>query len=699
MRHSRTRRRALALVLVFLSPLVQSSLEQLATGAQLYAKHCASCHGANLNGSAHGTELTGKTFLSKWGEKGTLDLLRYNVENMPPGRRSALGEADHLALVALILDHNAVKKPVNAVTTATNVKIASGEVVQGDGEALDSWSDAGTISDIAKSRSGFQNREVHNFRAVTQQELNQPADSDWLSWRRTADGSGFSPLKQVNTQNVGKLTLAWVIAMEDGSNQGTPLVRDGILFLTHPGNVVQALDAADGEVIWEYRYDYPPEAKTLGGPTKNIAIFGDKLFLATYDAALVAIDARTGRELWRTVKADYKQGYTHTAGPIIGDGVVISGINGCERYKRDGCFLTGHDADTGRELWRTSTIALPGDPGDSTWGGQPPEFRAGGDMWIAGSYDPQLNLFYIGTSQAKPWVAASRGMRPTDAALYTNSTLAIEPKTGRIVWHFQHTPGETIDMETGFERVLVDGDGQSWLFTVGKDGILWRLDRRDGRYRGHAETMPQNLYSRIDTKNGRVSYRQDIIDAKIGDPIKTCPGIYGGHNWQAMAFSPDDRSLIIPLHQLCSDLVGREVERTVGAGGYGGDSRVYEMPQAQGQLGKLVAWDVDTLKVRWTHTQRALFLTGALTTAGGLTFIGDLDRYIKALDSATGKVLWQMKLGAPPHGFPVSYATKGEQYIAIPTGMGVFRAMTSVMSPDIHQPANGQALYVFKLQP
>lgn len=320
-------------------------------------------------------------------------------------------------------------------------------------------------------------------------------------------------------------------------------------------------------------------------------------------------------------------------------------------------------------------------------------------MWIAGSYDPKLNLFYIGTSQAKPWVAASRGMRPTDAALYTNSTLAIEPKTGRIVWHFQHTPGETIDMETGFERVLVDGDGQSWLFTVGKDGILWRLDRRDGRYRGHAETMPQNLYSRIDTKNGRVSYRQDIIDAKIGDPIKTCPGIYGGHNWQAMAFSPDDRSLIIPLHQLCSDLVGREVERTVGAGGYGGDSRVYEMPQAQGQLGKLVAWDVDTLKVRWTHTQRALFLTGALTTAGGLTFIGDLDRYIKALDSATGKVLWQMKLGAPAHGFPVSYAAKGEQYIAIPTGMGVFRAMTSVMSPDIHQPANGQALYVFKLQP
>ncbi len=685
------------IALVFSSPLIAlASQGQLGEGEAIYATHCASCHGANLNGSAHGSALKGKAFLDKWANKGTLELLRYNMGNMPPGGNPALGEAQHLALVALIRKHTASNKPDAPITTATNLAIGSGEAIQGDGEALDTWADASTINAIAKSRSAFENRTVKNFQSVTQTELNQPADGDWLSWRRTLDGSGFSPLKQVNTRNVGELTLAWVIAMKDGSNQGTPLVRDGTMFLTHPGNIIQALNARTGDLIWEYAYDYPPASQTLGGPTKNIALYGDKLFLATYDAAIVAIDARTGQQLWRAQKEDYKKGYTHTAGPIVGDGVVISGINGCERYKEDGCFLTGHDADTGKELWRTSTIALPGDPGDASWGEQSPAFRAGGDLWIAGSYDAGLNLFFIGTSQAKPWVAASRGMSTDDAALYTNSTLAIEPRTGRIRWHFQHVPGETLDMESGFERVLVDNQGERWVFTVGKDGILWKLDRTNGKYIGHVETLPQNLYSKIDAITGKVTYRQDIIDAKIGDPVKACPGIYGGHNWQAMAFSPPSRSMIIPLHQLCSDLVGRAVERAVGAGGYGGDSRVYEMPDAKGMLGKLVSIDVETLKNKWTHEQRAMFMTGTLTTAGGLAFIGDLDRYIKAFDVSNGKVLWQARLGAPTHGFPVSYAVDGEQYIAIPTGMGVFRAMTAVMSPDIHQPANGQALYVFK---
>jgi alcohol dehydrogenase (cytochrome c) len=538
---------------------------------------------------------------------------------------------------------------------------------------------------------------VQNYRPVTRQMLEDPPAGDWLSWRRTLDGTGFSPLKQIDTTNVDDLQLAWVLSMRDGSNQGTPLVHDGIMYLAHPGNLIQAVDASTGDVIWEYAYVYPADAQTLGGPTKNIAIYGDMLYLATYDAAIVAIDAGTGEQRWKTVKADYRLGYTHTAGPIIADGVVISGINGCERYKETGCFITGHDALTGKELWRTSTIAMPGEKGGDTWAGLAPEFRAGSDMWIAGSYDPELKLFYIGTSQAKPWVAASRGMSARDAALYTNSTLAIEPKTGRIRWHFQHVPGETIDMEVGFERVLVDSRGDRWVFTIGKDGVLWKLDRQSGRYIGHAETLPQNLFSAIDARTGRITYRQDIIDAGIGDPIHVCPGIYGGHNWQAMAFSPPARSLVIPLHQLCADLTGRTVDREVGAGGYGGDSRSYEMPGTNGQLGKLVAYDVDTLQPRWTHEQRAMFMTGVLTTAGGLAFVADLDRYFKAFDVNTGAVLWQTRLGAPGHGFPVTYTVGEDQYVAVPTGMGVFRAMTAVISPDIYQPANGQALYVFKL--
>jgi len=635
--------------------------------------------------------------MDKWARKSSRELLQYNRANMPPGGGTGLRDDEHLALIALILDSNSVPLPEAPLDITYQVSIATGVPIKAEGEALDSWSDASTINDIAKSRSAFVNRRITDFRRVTQQMLNDPPAADWLSWRRTLDGSGYSPLQQVNTDNVNDLQLAWVIAMRDGSNQGTPLVHDGIMYLTHPGNLIQALDAATGDLIWEYAYRYPPESQTLGGPTKNIAIYGDKLFLATYDAAIVAIDARSGEQRWRTVKADYKLGYTHTAGPIVGDGVVISGINGCERYKQTGCFITGHDADTGKELWRTSTIALPGDAGDHTWADLAPEFRAGGDMWIAGSYDPHLNLFYIGTAQAKPWVATSRGMSTKDAALYTNSTLAIEPKTGRIRWHFQHVPGETIDMEVGFERVLVDGQGERWVLTIGKDGVLWKLDRTSGDYVDHAETLPQNLFASIDGKTGLVTYRQDIIDARIGDPIKTCPGIYGGHNWQSMAFSPQTRGLIIPLHQLCSDLVGRPVDRSVGAGGYGGDSRSYEMPSAHGRLGKLVAYDVDSMTEQWTHEQRAMFMTGVLTTAGGLAFVADLDRYFSAFDARTGKVLWQTRLGAPGHGYPISYGVKDEQYIAVPTGMGVFRAMTAVISPDIHQPANGQALYVFRL--
>jgi alcohol dehydrogenase (cytochrome c) len=377
--------------------------------------------------------------------------------------------------------------------------------------------------------------------------------------------------------------------------------------------------------------------------------------------------------------------------------VVLSGINGCELYTRDGCFITGHDPDTGEELWRTSTIALPGTPENETWAGLPPALRAGADTWIAGSYDAGLDLFFIGTSQAKPWVAASRGMTTGDAALYTNSTLAIRPRSGEIAWYFQHIPGETIDMEVGFERVLIDVDGERRLFTIGKDGILWKLDPATGEFLGLAETQAQTIYASVDKATGRVRYREDIAGAGIGDPIRACPGIYGGHNWQATAYSPETRSLVIPLHQLCSELVGRRVEMTEGGGGYGGDSRTFEMPGVQGMLGRLAAWDVKTLEEKWSVEQRALFLTGALTTGGGLVFIGDVARYFSAFDVGSGKRLWQTRLAAPLHGYPISYSVDGRQYIAVPAGIGVFRALTATVNPEIYQPTNGQAIYVFAL--
>jgi len=296
--------------------------------------------------------------------------------------------------------------------------------------------------------------KVKNFRPVREARLRNRAPGDWLNWRRTDNAGGFSPLNQINRQNVHQLQLTWAWAMDDTGAQGaTPLVYDGIMYLPNPRGVIQALDAATGDLIWEYRPAAParepaPRAAGAGeqsviprlsqapaagagdgrGIQKNIAIYDDKIFATTNEAHIVAVDAKTGKLVWDTAVADPKLGYEYTAGPIVVRGKVIAGISGCSRYKEDVCFITGHDAATGKELWRTSTIARPGEPGGDTWGDLPLAFRAGSDAWISGSYDPETNLVYWGTAEAKPWARVARGS--DGDALFTNSTLALDLDTG-----------------------------------------------------------------------------------------------------------------------------------------------------------------------------------------------------------------------------------------------------------------------------
>ena len=645
-------------------------------GESLYDNHCSDCHSLNLRGSAHGSSLKGKEFIAKWEKDGLNSLFEYTKENMPPGKVGSLDNTDLLEI------HNYI--------------LASNQIPANDGFV--SFSDPSTIDQPEDRVSNFKNKRLNNFKNISLQDVNYPPDSDWLSWRRTTDGKGYSPLKIINTKNIKNIKLSWSLTMNEGSNQITPIVSQGIMFLTNPGNIIQALDAKNGELIWEYKYSFPKASKTLGGPTRNIAVYQDKIFLATYDAHLIALDIRTGKLIWKTKKAKYEDGYTHTSGPIIANGIVVSGINGCERYIKEGCFVTGHDPDTGKEIWRTSTVAQSEDKYGYTWGETPSVFRAGGDTWIPGSYDPKLNLFFIGTSQAKPWVAASRGMTPKNSALYTNSTLALNPNNGDLEWFYQHIPGETIDMEVGFERVLIDRKNKKYLFTVGKDGILWKIDRKNGDFINLLETVNQNIYENIDYKTGELSYREDILNSKIDKAFSVCPGIYGGHNWQAISYDEITSSLIIPLHQLCADMIGRKVERIEGSGGFGADSKSYPLPDANGKIGKLISVNIDKMKINWTHEQEAMFLTSSLSTAGGLTFIGDLDRYFKAFNSKTGEVLWKTRLGSALHGFPITYSVGKKQYVAITSGMGVFRALTATISPDIYQPENGNAIYVFELE-
>ena len=688
---------------------------QAALGRSVYAGACAECHGVALEGGSHGPALTGVGFTSRWGERTAAELFDYVREEMPPGLGGTLSEEAYLGLAALVLRSNGHAAGGVPLTADAAVVIGAGRIAAAAPEPRAARAEVEPIAGAAAARAGVEpasGAEAEDAAArttrygppralgltpVTDALLQRPPPGDWPSWRRTLDNHGFSPLDQIDRETVGDLRLAWAVTIQDGNNQTTPLVHDGVMFLAHPGNVVQALDASNGDVLWEYRQPLPEDAARFGA-TRTLALYRDKVFLATYDARLVALDARTGDRVWETVKADYTQGFMQFGGPIVANGVVVSGINGCQRYKDETCFITGHDPDTGDELWRTSTIALPGDPNDGSWGDVAPYLRAGGDAWIPGSYDPGLDLFYIGTAQAKPWVAASRGMSTRQDALYTNSTLALNPGTGRVEWYFQHVPGETLDLDTVYERVLIDAGPERWLFTIGKDGILWKLDRRTGRFLDLRETLFQNVFESIDRETGRVAYRQDIRDAGIGDVVAACPGLYGGHNWQATAYHAETGALIIPLHQMCMTMSGRQVEFVDGGGGEAAESvEILEMPGTGGRIGRLAAYDVRTMEELWSREQRAVFLTAALATAGGLVFAGDADRYVRAFDVRNGDVLWETRLGHAVHGYPITYAAGGRQFLAVPTGLGIFRGLTATLNPEIHQAAAGNALYVFAL--
>ena len=677
-------------------PAATYTAGQAAAGKTDYAQKCGSCHGRNLSGSEFATPLNGNAFSLNWGGKSAGALFTFIKTRMPPTAAGSLSPESTAGLVAYLLQVNGTKAGDAPLTTDAAV-LASLRIARNPVSPAPPMMPLSPLSPPVPKV--FMPNPLDEITTVTDAMLRKPAAGDWLLWRRTYDDQGFSPLTQITRQNVGELRVSWAWTLPTGRNETTPLVHDGVLFVASWGDNIQALNAASGELLWQYSRSMPAEARL--SVRRNFAIFGDRLYVPTSDDHVVALDVKTGSVVWDMPVANYKEGWQTTGGPLVAKGKILQGVVG---QSPGGGAVVALDAETGKEAWRFHTIARPGEDGGESWNGLPLEKRNGASVWTAGSYDPQLNLAFFGVGQTYdtgPLLHSVNRPGITNDSLYTDSTLALDPDTGKLAWYFQHVRNDQWDLDWAFEQQVlqlpVNGVPRKLVVTSGKMGIIEAMDAATGKYQFSKDLGLQNVISHIDPATGDKSINPEVV---VGDgkPHTICPHPGGGREWIATSYNPTTKVLYVPMVESCMDLIpAGPGERGNLSSGYNWTIR--PRPDTDGKYGRTEAINLETRAVLWTDRQRAPGTTCLLATAGGVVFSGSLDRYLRAYDDTSGKLLWEVRMNDVPSSCPISYSVKGRQYVAMVVGNGGIETQTfPTLVPEIQNPqANASSIWVFEL--
>jgi alcohol dehydrogenase (cytochrome c) len=642
---------------------------QAQAGAAIYAAQCAACHGAEAQGSSIGPSLKGAEFLGKWGGVPLDRLFAYMRSSMPPGAAGAVDDGTYAGALAFLMRENGAAAgdralPADTVQLAAMTAPLPPPVRSG---AFLGIAGLGS-SDAAPGAVDIPDR-LAGLTSVTDRMLADPPPVDWLSWRRSHSAQGWSPLDQITTQNARDLQVAWSQALPTGPNMNEPLVHDGVMFVHAYGDEVWALDGATGRVLWRYQRHAAEGAPRAS--KKTMALYGDRLFVATADVHMVALDVRTGLPVWDTPVTG-AGAMRIPGGPIVAEGVVMTGV---ATQAAGGAIIAGFDAATGEQIWTFNTVAQPDQPGGDTWNGLSAEERSGGSSWTSGSYDPGTGLSYwgaAGTYDTAPLRLRSEG--ENNDGLYTNATLALDPATGRLVWFYQHMPNDQWDLDWVFERTIADiqvgGETRRVVMTAGKPSLFDILDAATGEYLGSVDMGLQNFITAIDPETGAKTYDPALIPAGGNDDIVVCPNGGGGRNWPPTAFNPVTRTMFAGARDVCMHMVPLEGGGGLLTTGVTLTSIPSERSAQDGMQGIIQALDMETGEIAWEVRQRSPLATGFLVTAGGVAFAGGTDRRFHAYDQANGDVLWSEGLIDGPSGAPITYAVDGRQYVAVVVGHG-----------------------------